>query len=187
MDDFFFLKNQRLPWEEILCYCHSRKPDLPNLFFYARKRRRFLDVETNLGSGRPIRAVLLILCSNVRGLAMKLSDLTVASSQYDILLCSETLVSEMRHVAELLVPRFSRPVLLCRGKMPRARGMDAYVRDGDGAFRQQKFGLVFGFVVWDRTSMCSVSPDMDDRIFDYLLTSIAAVQAEGVRASLPCL
>ena len=30
------------------------------------------------------------------------SDLTVASSQYDILLCSETLVSDMRHVSEIL-------------------------------------------------------------------------------------
>ena len=61
------------------------------------------------------------------GLAGNLSDLTVASSQYDILLCSETLVSDMRPVSEVLVPGFCRPVLLCRGKMPRARGMAAYV------------------------------------------------------------
>ena len=47
---------------------------------------------------------LRLLCSNVRGLAGNLSDLTVASSRYDILLCSETLVSDMRHVSELLVP-----------------------------------------------------------------------------------
>ena len=39
---------------------------------------------------------------------------------------SETLVSDMHHVSELLVPGFGRPVLLCRGKMPRARGMAAY-------------------------------------------------------------
>ena len=63
----------------------------------------------------------------------------MASSQYDILLCSETLVSDMRHVSEGLVPSFCRPVLLCRGKMPRARGMAEYVRDGYGAFRQPKF------------------------------------------------
>ena len=31
--------------------------------------------------------------------------------------------------------------------------------------------------------MCSVNPDLDDRIFDCLLTSMAAVQAEDVRAS----
>ena len=35
-----------------------------------------------------------------------LSDLAVASSQYDILLCSKTLVSDLRHVSELLVPGF---------------------------------------------------------------------------------
>ena len=38
-----------------------------------------------------------------------LGDLTVASSQYDILLCSDTLVSDMRHVLEVLVPVFCRP------------------------------------------------------------------------------
>ena len=76
---------------------------------------------------------------NVRVLAGNLGDLTVASSQYDVLLCSETLVSDMRHVSEVLVNGFGRPVLLCRGKIPRARGMAAYVRDGYGAFRQHKF------------------------------------------------
>ena len=70
------------------------------------------------------------------GLAGNLSDLTLASSQYDILFCYETLVSDLRHVSELLVPGFGCPVLLCRGKMPRAHGMAAYVRDGYGAFRQ---------------------------------------------------
>ena len=62
------------------------------------------------------------------------SDLTVASSKYDILLCSETLVSDMSHVLELLVPGLGRPVLLCRGKMSRARAMVAYVLDGYSAF-----------------------------------------------------
>ena len=89
---------------------------------YARLRLRFLDEETNPGPRRPVLAVCRILCSNVRGLAGNLIHLTVASSQYDILLCSETLVSDMRHVSEVLVPVFSRPVLLCRGKMPRYVG-----------------------------------------------------------------
>ena len=78
-------------------------------------------------------------CYNVRGLAGNVSDLTVASSQYDILLCSETLVSDMRYVSEVLVPGFGHHVLLCRGTMPRASGTAAYVRDGYGAFRQPKF------------------------------------------------
>ena len=76
--------------------------------------------------------------------------------------------------------------------MPRARGMAAYVRDGYRVFRQPKFNcgccemLVF--------RVCGVrqnlyvfglyrNPDPDDRIFDCLLTSLAAVQAEDVRAS----
>ena len=84
-------------------------------------------METNPGLLRPVPAVCKILCSNVRGLAGNLGDLTVATSQHDILLCSETLVSDMRHVSELLVPGFGCIVLLCRGKMPQARGMAAYV------------------------------------------------------------
>ena len=110
-------------------------------------------METNPGPRRPVPAVCRKLFSNVRGLAGNLSDLTMASSLYDILLCSETLVSDMRHVSEVLVPGFCLPVLLCRGKMPRAREMAAYVRNGYGAFRQPKFVcgcckmLVLGFVV----------------------------------------
>ena len=38
-----------------------------------------------------------------------------------------------------------------------------------------------GFVVWDRTYVFSLycNPDLDDRIFDCLLRSMAAVQAEA--------
>ena len=67
-----------------------------------------------------------------------LSDQTVTSSWYDILLCSETLVLDMRHVSELLVPGILHPVLLCRGRMPRARGIVAHVLDRYGAFHHPK-------------------------------------------------
>ena len=90
------------------------------LIFCGCLRLRFLDVETNPGLRCPVPDVYRILCSNVWGLAANLSDLTLASSLYDILLCSETLASDMRHVSEVLVPGFCRPVMLCRGKMPRA-------------------------------------------------------------------
>ena len=33
--------------------------------------------------------------------------------QHDILLCSETLVSDLRHVSELLVPGFGQPKYEC--------------------------------------------------------------------------
>ena len=143
-------------------------------FFYACLRLRFLDVETNPGPRRPVPTVCR-LCSNMRGLAGNLSDLTVASSQYDILLCSETLVSDSRYVSELLVSGFGRNVLLCRGRMPQARGMAAYVRDGYGAFCQPKFEccccemLVFRVCgVRQNLSVFSLyrNPDLDDRIFD---------------------
>ena len=70
--------------------------DFLYLIFYGCLRLRFLDVETNPGPCCRVPAVCRILCSNVRGLAGNLSDLTVASSRYNILLCSETLVSDMR-------------------------------------------------------------------------------------------
>ena len=80
-------------------------------------------------------------------------------------------------LSEVLVAGFCRPVLLCRRKMPRARGrgIAAYVRDGYGAFRQYKFAcgccemLVFR-VCGVRQNLYVYSlyrnPDLDDRIFD---------------------
>ena len=149
-------------------------------------------MEKNPCPRRPVPAVCRILCSNAWGLAGNLSDLTVASSRYNILLCSETLVSDMSHVSEVLVPGFCRPVLLCRGKMPRARGIAAEVRDGYGSFRQSKFECGCCEMLFFR--VCSVrqnlyvyslycNPDLDDRLFYCLLASMAAVQAEDVRAS----
>ena len=45
-----------------------------------------------------------------------------------------------------------------------------------------KFCFFLGFVVRDRTYVFCLyrNPDLDDRIFDCLLTSMAAVQAEDV-------
>ena len=82
---------------------------------------QFLDVETSPGLQCPVPLVCRILCSSVWVLAGNLSDLTVALSAYDKLLCSETLDSD-NHMSELLVPRFGCPVLLCQGKMLWAQG-----------------------------------------------------------------
>ena len=160
--------------------------------FYSCLRLRFPDVETNLGPRRPVPASCRILCSNVRDLSGNLGDLAVASSQY-MLLCSKTLVSNLRHVSELLVPGFGRPVLSCRGKLPRVHGMAAYVRDGYGGFRQPKFecgscemlvvrvcGLRQNFYVYSLYR----NPDQDYSIYECLLTSMAGLQAEDVRASI---
>ena len=167
--------------------------DFLYLICYGCLKLRFLKVETTPGPRRPVPDGCRILRSNVRGLAGNLSDLTVASSQYDILLCSETLVLDMRHVSKVLVPGFCRPVLLCRGKMPRPRWMAAYVRDGYGEFRQPKFEcgccetLIFRACgMRQNLYVCSLYriPDLDDRIFYCLLASMAAVQPEDVRASI---
>ena len=118
----------------------------------------------------------------------------MASSQYDIQLCSKTLVSDMHHVSELLVPGFGRPVLFCRGMRRRARWMAANVRDGYGAFRQPKFGCnCCGIIVF---RVCVVrqncyqgshyrNPNLDDDRFLplFILTLMAAVQANDVSAS----
>ena len=91
-----------------------------------------------------------------------------------------------------LVPGFSHPFLLYRGEMPRARGMAACVRDGYEAFRQPKFEC--GCCEMLVLRVCGVrqnlyvyilyrNPVLDDRIFDCLQASMAAVQAEDVRAS----
>ena len=118
-----------------------------------------------------------------------IGDLIVASSQYAILLCSETFISDM---SEQLFPGFDRPVLLCRGKMPRARGMATYVREGYRAFHQLKFQcgcceILFFKVcgVRQNTNVFSLqcNPDLDDRIFHCLLASMAAVQDEDIRDS----
>ena len=132
------------------------------LIFYACLELRFPDLETNPGPWRPVPGACRILCSNVWGFSKNLSDVTVASAQYDLLFCSETLVSDRRHKSEFLVPGFGHPVLLCRDGVPWARGMAVYVRDGYGDFVNLNLSVAVvrcwysGCVVLDRTSTCSV-------------------------------
>ena len=62
------------------------------------------------------------------------------------------------HVLELLVPGFGRPILLCRGKMPRAQGMAAYVWDDCRASSQPKF--VCGCCKMLVFRVCGVRPNL---------------------------
>ena len=92
-----------------------------------------------------------------------------------VMLCYLMVLCYWQEPAQVRVPGFGNPVL-CRGRMPRARGMAAFVRDGYGAFRQPKFEcgcckmLVF--------RVCGVgqnlyvfspyhNPDLYDRIFHF--------------------
>ena len=148
------------------------------LIFYACLRLRFLDVAINPGLRRPVPAFCRILCCNVRCPEGNISDLTLASSQYDIRLCSETLVSDMRHVLELL---FSDSVALsccAEARCLRPDGCLHTYEIGYGAFRQPKFEwcdcgemLVFR-VCGVRPNLYIFSlyrnPDLNDRIFNCL-------------------
>ena len=128
---------------------------------------------------RSIPGACRMLCSNVRGLSKNLSDVTMASSQYDLLLC-------------FWDPGFGRPVLLCRDGMPRARGMAVYVRDGYGVFRQPKFecGCCEMVVFW----VCGArqnfylfclyrNPDLNHRIYAELCALVNKPSGASAGAS----
>ena len=158
--------------------------DLLYLIFYACLRLRFLDVETNPDPRHPVPVVCRILCCNVRGLASKLSVMTMALCEYNMLfglrLWSQICIKCRRY----WFPWIGRHVLLCGGKMPLARGMAAYVQDAYWAFCQLKFEcgcckmLVFK-VCGVRQNLYVFSfylnPDVDDQIFGCLLASMASV------------
>ena len=80
-----------------------------------------------------------VLYSNIRGLYENLHDLIVASKGFDILFCSETLVSNFRHISELVIPGFKRPILFKRNEINRAQGMAVYIRSGCSASHKATF------------------------------------------------
>lgn len=150
------------------------------------------DIERNPGPVRPrFRQCRLLYC-NIRGLHANIQDLTVASRQYDILLCSETLVSNMRHSSELLITGFKKPIMLKRDAIPRARGMAVYIRTEYPASHKSCYQCgcheIQVIKVCGRHNnfyLCSIyrNPDMDDSIFDCLLTIMAKIQEDDRKAS----
>ena len=149
------------------------------------------DIEENPGPpGR--RRHCQVLYSNIRGLHGNLKDLAVSSTQYDILLCSETLVSNYRSPKELLIPGFKQPHLLKRNERQRGQGMAAYIRNGFPASRKANYECrcheVLVLKVCGKHSnfyLFSVyrNPDSNDDIFDCLLSSMAAVQENDRKAA----
>ena len=133
-----------------------------------------------------------LLSANVRGLAKNRRDLAVSASAVDVILLSETLMSDRRHDAELLLGRFRRPVHLRRGAVDGGRGMSVYVREGFNAFRQSTYecgchelqvvrvcGRHINFYVFSVYR----SPSRDDSIYDCLLNGMALAQSNDAKAS----
>ena len=135
--------------------------DFLYLIFYGCLRLLFLDMETNPGPRRPSPAVRRILCSNVRGLVRNLSDVTVATSQYDILLCCETLVLDMRHVFGGAGSLFRSPCLVIARCLWPVGWLHTFEMLSEH-FANPNLSVFFakcwflGFVLCDRTFMCTV-------------------------------
>ena len=114
-----------------ICYCFLIFFVLLFIFYLLLRSG---DIHQNPGPRNDCR----ILYSNIRGLKANLQDLSVASTKFDIIFCSETLVSSFRHTSELLIPNFNKPILLRRNAIPRAQGMCVYIRSSYSASRLSK-------------------------------------------------
>ena len=164
--------------------------DFLYLIFYGCLRIQFLDVETNPGSCRPVPAVCAAgMCGAWLGTLVTWPWLRLGM----IYCCALRPWSQICGMCRRNWFPFGRPVLLCLGKMLQARGMAAYVRDCYGAFCQPKFECGCGEMLVFRTSGVRQNlyvyslyhnRDLEDRIFDCSLASMAAMQAEEVRTSL---
>ena len=145
------------------------------------------DIHANPGPKREFN----LLYTNVRGLNMNINDLRATATKYDLVLCSETIVSSFRHTSELLLPEFNKPLLIRRNAIPRARGMCAYVRSGFTASRQRDAECscheVMVVRVCSRHSnvyiySCYRNPDLDDSIYDCLKESMSNIQESDRKA-----
>ena len=143
------------------------------------------DVETNPGPVR--RKFCNVLYCNIRGLHGNFNELSVASTKYDIICCSETLVSNRRHSSELILPNFNKPLQLLRNSLPRAQGLCLYTRVGFNASRFKKYECGCHEIMITR--VCSRfnnfyifslyrNPNSDDSIYECLLNSYIKIQEE---------
>ena len=127
------------------------------------------------------------------GSVLKFLDRCISTSMpFDLIFCSETLVSNFGHSSEFLLPGFSKPLLLRRNAIPRARGMALYIKSGFSATRFNKFECGCHEVMVVR--VCSRfhnfyifslyrNPDLDDTIYDCLLSSMAEIQSLDYKSS----
>lgn len=140
----------------------------------------------------PRRQLSRICYSNIRGLKRNFLELSLISSDFDIIFCSETMVSNRRDVSEILIPGFNKPVQIRCGTIPSARGMCAYIKSGLNAVRcpayecgchevmtvklTSRFSNYYIFAIYR-------NPHLDDAIFDCLLQSMARIQEVDRRSA----
>ena len=99
----------------------------------------------------------------------------------------QRLISSRRHIAELMISGFCRPMQLLRGEVNRFQNLAVHVRGDFSAYRQYgyKCGCCEAIVV----KICSSSHnfyvndvywnlDLSDKIFDCLLMDMAKAQSE---------
>ena len=166
------------------------------LLFFACLELRFPDMELNPGPRVSVPRKCKYLYANINSLSANSNELSVASSRFDIVMCAETLVSTMKHAAELIIPGFGIFVeglsLKVEGCLRLgARCMALYIREGFAASRQAKFECsccemllvrvcgprrnFYIFVVYRNHST-------DERIFDCLLSSMSEIQSVDWKA-----
>ena len=98
---------------------------------------------------------LFLLCAECTGPVQELE--WPDRGLLDLLLCSETLVSDRCCMSELPVPGVCRPVFLCRGRIPWVRGMATEMDEKHCTINQNSSVvaakcLYLEFLVQDRTS-----------------------------------
>ena len=150
------------------------------------------DIQLNPGPQLTGRPQCRVMYANIRGLFKNIRELLAISRQYDIIFCSETLVSSRRHSAEILLPGFKKPILLRSDAIPRARGLALYIRNDFSAMNQKRYEcncheIQIVKVCGGHSNFYIFSvyrnPDANDTIFDCLLSSMASIQQNDVKSS----
>ena len=132
-----------------------------------------------------------VLYSNIRGLHANLNKLAVAGSDYDILVCAESKVSDRRLLSEFRNPGFGYPQQRLRNSFPGAQGKVLYVREGFRSFRKSKLECSCHesrvFRICSKINNFSVhalyrNPGRDRCLYDCLIDSMATVESVDDKA-----
>ena len=147
------------------------------------------DIESNPGPGSDRR--VRVLYSNFRALHVNLDELAVAGSDYDVLVCSESNISDRHHLLELRIPGFGCPQQRLSYSTPGYQGMALFVvKDFDASGRASWCVLATSPVCF-AFALCTIifyiyaffcNPGHDGSLFDCLLDTMARVQSVDDKA-----